>query len=195
MLGDQSGFGTRIFPFQHPGSVPGASAGDLQKRRNLWSNHTYYKWRLTSRLSTGKYARRESPLQSEMVQGTLDMLILQTLVPGPAHGQTIAHVYSPNGQPLSSNERHLRRQLEWTNLLRASLRHVGLPDDIVTACRISLTPSPLLSATERAERYRPQSEKAPFVHVRLDFRGLVRGPLLVGDRRCLGFGLLAPAIG
>jgi PadR family transcriptional regulator, regulatory protein PadR len=35
--------------------------------------------------------RRESPLQSEMVQGTLDMLILQTLLLGPAHGQTIAH--------------------------------------------------------------------------------------------------------
>src|ERR671910_1010049 len=35
--------------------------------------------------------KRESPLQSEMVQGTLDMLILQTLVLGPAHGQTIAH--------------------------------------------------------------------------------------------------------
>jgi transcriptional regulator len=27
-----------------------------------------------------------------MVQGTLDMLILQTLVAGPAHGHTIAHV-------------------------------------------------------------------------------------------------------
>src|ERR687889_1178779 len=35
--------------------------------------------------------RRESPLQSEMVQGTLDMLVLRTLVVGPAHGQTIAH--------------------------------------------------------------------------------------------------------
>src|SRR5512132_4666728 len=34
--------------------------------------------------------RRESPMQSEMVQGTLDMLILRTLVLGPAHGQTIA---------------------------------------------------------------------------------------------------------
>lgn len=29
---------------------------------------------------------------SEMVQGTLDMLILRTLVVGPAHGHTIAHV-------------------------------------------------------------------------------------------------------
>src|SRR6266496_1255865 len=35
--------------------------------------------------------RRESPPHSEMVQGTLDMLILRTLVMGPAHGQTIAH--------------------------------------------------------------------------------------------------------
>jgi len=30
-------------------------------------------------------------MQSEMVQGTLDMLILQTLILGPAHGHTIAH--------------------------------------------------------------------------------------------------------
>ena len=35
--------------------------------------------------------KRESPLQGEMVQGTLDMLVLQTLVLGPAHGHTIAH--------------------------------------------------------------------------------------------------------
>ncbi|MBV9742296.1 MAG: PadR family transcriptional regulator [Acidobacteriia bacterium] len=35
--------------------------------------------------------KRESPLSSEMLQGTLDMLILQTLVLGPAHGHTIAH--------------------------------------------------------------------------------------------------------
>ena len=35
--------------------------------------------------------RRHSPLKSEMLQGTLDMLILQTLALGPAHGQTIAH--------------------------------------------------------------------------------------------------------
>ena len=36
--------------------------------------------------------RRESPLQSEMLQGTFDMLVLQTLVLGPAHGHTIARV-------------------------------------------------------------------------------------------------------
>lgn len=31
------------------------------------------------------------PLGSDMLQGTLDILILQTLVPGPAHGHTIAY--------------------------------------------------------------------------------------------------------
>jgi PadR family transcriptional regulator len=35
--------------------------------------------------------RQASPLQSEMPQGTLDMLILRTLVLSPAHGYTIAH--------------------------------------------------------------------------------------------------------
>ena len=29
--------------------------------------------------------------RNEMLQGTLDMLVLQTLVLGPAHGHTIAH--------------------------------------------------------------------------------------------------------
>lgn len=42
--------------------------------------------------------RRESPLQSEMVQGTLDMLVLRTLVLGPAHGQTIAHAIERGSQ-------------------------------------------------------------------------------------------------
>ena len=33
----------------------------------------------------------KSPLESDMVQGTLDLLILQTLSVGPAHGHTIAY--------------------------------------------------------------------------------------------------------
>lgn len=36
--------------------------------------------------------RGAHPLQGEILQGTLDLLILQTLVLGPAHGHTIAHV-------------------------------------------------------------------------------------------------------
>jgi transcriptional regulator len=33
-----------------------------------------------------------APLQGEVLQGTLDLLILQTLILGAAHGHTIAHV-------------------------------------------------------------------------------------------------------
>ena len=35
--------------------------------------------------------RGAQPLQDEMLQGTLDLLVLQTLLLGPAHGHTIAH--------------------------------------------------------------------------------------------------------
>lgn len=35
--------------------------------------------------------RDNTPMQGELLQGTLDLLILQTLVLGPAHGHTIAH--------------------------------------------------------------------------------------------------------
>jgi transcriptional regulator len=33
----------------------------------------------------------QAAIQSDMLQGTLDMLILKTLVTGPAHGHTIAY--------------------------------------------------------------------------------------------------------
>jgi PadR family transcriptional regulator len=36
--------------------------------------------------------KKKTPASQEMLQGTLDMLILQTLIMGPAHGHTIAHV-------------------------------------------------------------------------------------------------------
>ncbi|HEY7405310.1 MAG TPA: PadR family transcriptional regulator [Candidatus Angelobacter sp.] len=35
--------------------------------------------------------RGAQPLQDEMLQGTLDLLVLQTLLLGPAHGHTIAY--------------------------------------------------------------------------------------------------------
>jgi PadR family transcriptional regulator PadR len=35
--------------------------------------------------------RGAAPLQGELLQGTLDLLILQTLVLGPAHGHSIAY--------------------------------------------------------------------------------------------------------
>ena len=36
--------------------------------------------------------RSEKNQKNEMLQGTLDMLVLRTLIPGPAHGHTIARV-------------------------------------------------------------------------------------------------------
>ena len=35
--------------------------------------------------------RGNTPLKGELLQGTLDLLVMQTLVIGPAHGHTIAH--------------------------------------------------------------------------------------------------------
>jgi PadR family transcriptional regulator, regulatory protein PadR len=37
-------------------------------------------------------ASKAHPLEGEMLQGTLDLLILQTLIMGPAHGHTIANI-------------------------------------------------------------------------------------------------------
>jgi CRISPR-associated protein Csb2 len=100
--------------------------------------------------------------------------------------------HSSSGQPLSSNERRLRRLAEWTTLLRASLRHIRLPNDLAASCEITLTPSPLLPATERSERYRAKDDRAPLVHARIEFPRRVRGPLIVGDRRYQGYGLFFP---
>jgi transcriptional regulator len=35
--------------------------------------------------------RGNQPIQGEMLQGTLDLLVLRTLAVGPAHGHSIAH--------------------------------------------------------------------------------------------------------
>ena len=35
--------------------------------------------------------RGNNPMQGELLQGTLDLLVLKTLALGPAHGHTIAH--------------------------------------------------------------------------------------------------------
>jgi PadR family transcriptional regulator, regulatory protein PadR len=36
--------------------------------------------------------RSDTKQKNEMLQGTLDMLVLRTLITGPAHGHTIAHI-------------------------------------------------------------------------------------------------------
>ena len=55
---------------------------------------------------------RESPLQSETPQGTLDMLVLRVLVMGPAHGHTIAHAIE-RGDVLQIEHGSLYPALHW----------------------------------------------------------------------------------
>jgi PadR family transcriptional regulator len=43
-------------------------------------------------------AKNRPSANQEMLQGTMDMLILQTLIMGPAHGHTIAHVIEHSSQ-------------------------------------------------------------------------------------------------
>lgn len=100
--------------------------------------------------------------------------------------------HAPDGTLLLRNERYLRRRAEWTQLLRASLRHIRIPEDLIESCDFHLTPSPILAATERAERYRPKTERAPFIHAKIEFARPVRGPLIIGDRRYIGLGLFVP---
>ena len=42
--------------------------------------------------------RGSPPLDADLLQGTLDLLVLQTLLLGPAHGHTIAHVIEHRSQ-------------------------------------------------------------------------------------------------
>ncbi len=100
--------------------------------------------------------------------------------------------FGPDGRPLSTNERFGRKLSEWTSLIRDSLRHVGLADDIIRACSIELTNSPLIPRSFRAERYRAPNESAVLTHARIEFPVKVRGPLIIGDRRYKGFGLCLP---
>jgi len=110
-----------------------------------------------------------------------------------AGGFKVPRYSRDGGRELTRNERHVRRLAELTALLRSSLRHIGLPGTLIDGSTITLTASPLLPNTERAERYRPAGESAVFTHARLEFSEDVRGPLIVGDRRYQGYGLLFPS--
>ncbi|TAN22613.1 MAG: type I-U CRISPR-associated protein Cas5/Cas6 [Acidobacteria bacterium] len=99
---------------------------------------------------------------------------------------------SPDGSALTRNERDLRRLAEISALLRQSLSDAGLPNDLVASASITPTLTPLLPSTARAEIYRAPGDAVTITHVRLEFTEPVRGPLLIGDRRYQGLGLLLP---
>ncbi|HTV39277.1 MAG TPA: type I-U CRISPR-associated protein Csb2 [Candidatus Sulfotelmatobacter sp.] len=100
--------------------------------------------------------------------------------------------FHPDGRSMSDNERYRRRLRELADLIRGSMRHIGVPPELIAACSIQTTAAPLIPKSQRAERYRPPGEKAFLTHVRLDFPVQVRGPLILGDRRYFGLGLFVP---
>ena len=100
--------------------------------------------------------------------------------------------FSPSGEPLSKNEQYLRKLAEWQKLLRDSLRHIALPEEVVNATEIEISMTPFIPKCERAEKFRAPGEKAVLTHVRLTFPEPIRGPLILGDRRYFGLGLCIP---
>jgi PadR family transcriptional regulator PadR len=48
--------------------------------------------------------RGNNPMQGELLQGTLDLLVLKTLAVGPAHGHTIAHAIERRSEDVLSVE-------------------------------------------------------------------------------------------
>jgi CRISPR-associated protein Csb2 len=101
--------------------------------------------------------------------------------------------FHSDGRPLSENERHRRKLSEWSALLRASLKHIGLPIALSGACSIEMSPTPFIAKAQRAEKYRASVEKSVLTHVRLEFPAKIGGPLILGDRRYMGLGLFVPA--
>jgi len=49
---------------------------------------------------TGGHMAARNKAEGDMLQGTLDMLILQTLLPGAAHGHSIAHAIERRSEEL-----------------------------------------------------------------------------------------------
>ncbi len=100
--------------------------------------------------------------------------------------------HTPDGRLLSTNERYQIKLGEWDKLLRDSLRHINLSEQLISETRIELSATPFLRKTKRAETYRAPGENAVLTHIRLTFPESVKGPLILGDRRYFGFGLCVP---
>src|SRR5437667_69226 len=71
--------------------------------------------------------RHQSPLQSEMPHGTLDMLVLQTLVLGPAHGHTIAHAIERGSEDVLQieHDENIARGMSAEEARQAAQRKLG----------------------------------------------------------------------
>jgi len=100
--------------------------------------------------------------------------------------------HTPDGRLLSADERYQIKLGEWDKLLRDSLRHITLPERLISETRIEFSATPFLPKAKRAETYRAPGENAVLSHIRLTFPEPVKGPFILGDRRYFGFGLCVP---
>jgi CRISPR-associated protein Csb2 len=96
------------------------------------------------------------------------------------------------GKNLSHNEKHIRRQLEVSRLIRRALKAQGLPSSIAEQTNIAVSASPFIPQTDRVERYLVEGSGFR-THARIEFPCPVRGPLIIGDGRYGGMGLCFPS--
>jgi CRISPR-associated protein Csb2 len=82
-------------------------------------------------------------------------------------------------------------EVEAAQALRQALRHAAVAVAVET---VSVQPEPLERRGERADGFAvpPRFASRGLHHVEITFREAVRGPLVVGDGRYLGLGLMAP---
>jgi PadR family transcriptional regulator PadR len=96
-----------------------------------------------------------NPNNAEMVQGTLDMLILRTLITGPAHGHTIAHVIEHTSEDVLEVEQgslypalHRLEARGWVT------SYWGTSENNRKAKFYKLTPAGKKQLTEETQRWR-----------------------------------------
>ena len=97
--------------------------------------------------------RGNQPIQGELLQGTLDLLILKTLALGPAHGHTIAHAieHDPKRSCRSSTGRCIPRSTG--SKTAAGSRRSGDVGEQPQSAVHRLTPAGRKQLTEQTNRW------------------------------------------
>ena len=94
---------------------------------------------------------------------------------------------------LPPNQRHLKRQMELSRLIRRALLLQGLPPETADKTEVSVSPTPYLLHTHRVEDYRKEGNGFT-THAKIYFPCPVNGPVIIGDGRYSGMGLCFPLL-
>src|SRR5215472_11511432 len=79
---------------------PRSRRGAEETQRNPLVRATHLDILLERHYSSPRMSTREDEERIELLQGTLDMLILRTLLPGPAHGHAIVKAIERNSEEI-----------------------------------------------------------------------------------------------